>query len=92
MHFCVFPVANIKNLNFVTIKTQIPMNISKLILSVAASVMMLASCAPTPDQRTDEALKAIMEEFQTVGHGCNDHRLGSCRGQELLAGHCQRGL
>lgn len=43
------------------------MKIPKLFLSVAASVMMLSSCAPTPEQRTDEALKAIMEEFQTVG-------------------------
>lgn len=45
------------------------MRISKFLLAMAAAVMMLPSCntAPTREQRTDEALKAVMEEFKTVG-------------------------
>ena len=45
------------------------MHFSKIFLAIAAAIMMLPSCtsAPTREERTDEALKAIMDEFKTVG-------------------------
>ena len=43
------------------------MRISKIFMAIAASVMMFAACAPTPEQKTDEAINAVMDEFQAVG-------------------------
>lgn len=36
-------------------------------MAIAASLMVFASCTPTREQRTDEALKLIMDEYKTVG-------------------------
>jgi CubicO group peptidase (beta-lactamase class C family) len=38
-------------------------------MAVSASLMMFAACtpAPTPAEKTNEAIKAVMEEFQNVG-------------------------
>ncbi len=43
------------------------MRLSKILLALAASVVLFASCTPTREQRTDEAVKALMDEFKTVG-------------------------
>lgn len=43
------------------------MKISKFFLAVATSVFVISSCAPSLEQRTDDAIKAVMEEFQVVG-------------------------
>ncbi len=45
------------------------MKILKLFLAVAASAMMLHSCttAPSVEQKTDEAIKAVLDEFKAVG-------------------------
>ena len=43
------------------------MRISKILLALTAAVVLLASCTPTREQRTDEAVKALMDEFKTVG-------------------------
>ena len=43
------------------------MRISKFFMAIAASLMVFASCTPTREQRTDEALKLIMDEYKTVG-------------------------
>ncbi len=45
------------------------MRILNVLMVAAASVMMLASCSTTPtrEQRTDEALKVIMDDYKTVG-------------------------
>lgn len=43
------------------------MRISKFFLAIAASLVMFSACTPTPAQKTDEAIKAVMEEFQNVG-------------------------
>ena len=43
------------------------MRISKFFMAMAASVMMLASCTPSVEQRTDEAINGVLNEFQAVG-------------------------
>ncbi|MBQ6573645.1 MAG: beta-lactamase family protein [Bacteroidales bacterium] len=45
------------------------MRISRFFMAVSASLMMFAACtpAPTPAEKTNEAIKAVMEEFQNVG-------------------------
>ena len=43
------------------------MRISKFFMTVAASVMVFAACSPSTEQKTDEAINAVMNEFQAVG-------------------------
>lgn len=43
------------------------MRISKIFMAIAASVMLLSACAPTPEQKTDEAINSVLNEFQAVG-------------------------
>lgn len=43
------------------------MRISKFFMAVAASVMVFAACSPSTEQKTDEAINAVMNEFQAVG-------------------------
>ena len=45
------------------------MKIFKLFLTAAVSAVMMQACstAPSAEQKTDEAIKAVMEEFQAVG-------------------------
>ena len=43
------------------------MRISGIFLALAASIVLFASCTTAREQRTDEALKSIMDEFKTVG-------------------------
>lgn len=43
------------------------MHIFRFLPVIAASLVMLLSCTPTREQRTDEALKVIMDEYNTVG-------------------------
>ena len=43
------------------------MRISKFFMAIAASVMLFSACAPTPEQKTDKAINAVLDEFQAVG-------------------------
>lgn len=45
------------------------MRITRFFLAIAASVMMFQACstAPTVEQKTNEAIKAVMDEFNAVG-------------------------
>ena len=45
------------------------MKIFKLFLAAAVSAVMMQACstAPSAEQKTDEAIKGVMEEFQAVG-------------------------
>ena len=43
------------------------MHTSKVLLAVVAAVTMFTCCTPTREQRTDEALKAIIDEYNAVG-------------------------
>ena len=45
------------------------MKIFRVIMAVAASALMLQACssAPSAQQKTDEAIKGVLEEFQAVG-------------------------
>ena len=36
-------------------------------MAIAASVMLFSACAPTPEQKTDKAINAVLDEFQAVG-------------------------
>ena len=43
------------------------MKFSRFFLAVACSVFVVVSCGAPYQKRTDEAIKAVMEEFQVVG-------------------------
>lgn len=43
------------------------MRISKFFLAIVASLMLFSACSPSSKQLTDEAIKAVMDEFQAVG-------------------------
>ena len=43
------------------------MRISKIFMAIAASVMLFSACAPTQEQKTDEAINSVLNEFQAVG-------------------------
>ena len=43
------------------------MRISKFFMAIAASVMLFSACAPTPEQKTDKAINAVLDEFKAVG-------------------------
>ena len=43
------------------------MRISKFFLAIVASLMLFSACSPSSKQVTDEAIKAVLDEFQAVG-------------------------
>ncbi|MBQ8224619.1 MAG: beta-lactamase family protein [Bacteroides sp.] len=43
------------------------MRISKFFLGIAAAVMLFAACSPSAEERTNQAIKGVMDEFQAVG-------------------------
>lgn len=43
------------------------MRISKLFLAIAASLIMFSGCTSTPEERTDKAIREVLNEFSAVG-------------------------
>lgn len=43
------------------------MRISKLFLAIAASLIIFSGCTSTPEERTDKAIREVLNEFSAVG-------------------------